>query len=147
MHKTRVGKLTYLAYFLIKLYHSYYRLRSYAYKYSLRSRDIVKRQTGSYVAKKKKHTHGRSFLAKQARKRSMRGSVVLNGINIRAHVRRIYKRRRSTYKKRARTGKNIYFDNSILQKKPKHVSLKYKTLYLKRKSKARLHEKNSTRAT
>jgi len=104
---------------------------------------MVKRQTGSYVAKKK--THGRSFLSKQARKISMRGSVVLNGINISAHVRRVYKRRRSTYKKRAHTGKNRYFDNSILQKKPKHVYLKYNTLYLKRKSKARSHEKNSTR--
>jgi hypothetical protein len=34
--KTRLGKLTYLAYFLMKLYYSYSSLRSYSFKYVLR---------------------------------------------------------------------------------------------------------------
>jgi len=40
--KTRLGKLTYLAYFLMKLYYSYSSLRSYSYKYALRKRLRVK---------------------------------------------------------------------------------------------------------
>ena len=38
--KTRLGKLTYLAHFLMKIYYDYASLRSYSYKYALRNKMI-----------------------------------------------------------------------------------------------------------
>lgn len=136
--KTRLGKLTYLAYFLMKLYYSYSSLRSYSYKYALRKKLHDNVTTGKprsfllFPATVRKKERIKSNFYKNVSSGVYRSSKSyrasrsrMNMYNIRnyraASVRKSRKQKKPDTTIHNKQLKYKYFHNTLFDKKPERV--------------------------